>query len=408
MRRPIVHVVGAGLSGLSAAHHLAALGRFDVVVHERDPEPGGRRRAIFDQADGSAVDSLNSVVWPHWRAVRGLIAAAGAQAHWRSGERRIDFLDMNDNARWTLRPGRGATPWWALLRSRRAPGVSVGDYFRFARGSRAKGAAPRSGAAYERLWRPFSLAALNLAPGAASADLLMAALREALEAPPERPLYPSRDFGHALLLPLQQLLRRQDVAIRCERELQALGFSGEQVVGLEFGFDRIELGPRDAVVLAVPPWAAAPLAPGLLTPDEFTASITAHFDAAPPPGLADLTFVVNGPFHALFRRGESLSVTVRDAGGALDQPKETLAAKYWAAVAAIAGLSDALPAWRVIREPRAAFAATSAQNALRPAAATRWRNFVLAGGYVRSDLPESTEAAARSGERAAEILADLL
>ena len=38
-------VVGAGLGGLSAACHLAGRGH-DVVVLEREPEPGGRATAV--------------------------------------------------------------------------------------------------------------------------------------------------------------------------------------------------------------------------------------------------------------------------------------------------------------------------------------------------------------------------
>ena len=406
MRRPTVHIIGAGLSGLAAAHRLAAAGRFDIVVHERGPTPGGRRRAFFDAADGEAVDSFNPVVWPHWRATRALIEAVGAKAQWREGAREIAFIDLMSNARWTLRPGRW--PWTALLPGRRAPGLTASDYFRLAKLAGGKRATPPRGAALERLWRPLSLAALNIAPEAAAMDLLAATLAEALAAPPAAPLFPRRDFGHALMLALEGHLRRQGVTIRCERELQRLSFAGDRVEGLEFGFDRVELGDRDAVVLAVPAWIAAPLVPGLLAPDAFTATITAHFAVSPSARTPDLAWIVNGPFHALVSREESLSVTAFDAGSELETPREALAAKYWAIVAAIAGLSDDLPAWRLIKQKRAAFAATPEQNALRPEPETRWANLVLAGAYVRSDHAESMESAVRSGELAAEIVAERL
>ena len=406
MRRPTIHIIGAGLSGLAAAHGLAAAGRFEIVMHERAAAPGGRRRAFFDAADGEAVDSFNPVVWPHWRATRALIEAVGARAQWREGAQELAFVDLMSNARWSLGPGRW--PWAALLPGRRAPGLKAGDYFRLARIAVGRRAPPPKGPALEKLWRPLSLAALNIAPEAAAMDLLAAALAEALTAPPAAPLFPTRDFGHALLFALESHLRRQGVTIRCERRLERLAFSGDRVAGLEFAFDRVELGPRDAVVLAVPAWVAARLAPGLLAPDAFTATITAHFavsSSARTPGLA---WIVNGPFHALVSREESLSVTAFDAGAQLDTPREALAAKYWAIIAAIAGLSDELPAWRLIKQKRAAFAATPEQNALRPDPETDWGNLVLAGGYVRSAHAESLESAVRSGERAAGIVAERL
>jgi hypothetical protein len=144
----------------------------------------------------------------------------------------------------------------------------------------------------------------------------------------------------------------------------------------------------------------------LLTPDEFSATITAHFATQSLEPAPDLTVVLNGPVHAIFRRPEGLSVSFHDAAGDLATPKEELAARYWAAVAAITGLSDALPAWRVIPQKRATFAATPGQNALRPDLVTPWRNLVLAGAYVRNGLPETLETAVRSGQRAADVLAE--
>ena len=111
----------------------------------------------------------------------------------------------------------------------------------------------------------------------------------------------------------------------------------------------------------------------------------------------------------MFKRGAGVSVTVRDAGADIEAPKEALAAKYWTAVAAVTGLSDVLPAWRLIKQKRAAFAATPEQNALRPgtddglAQPGAWP-----GSYVRDGLAGSMETAVRSGERAAQCLAQEL
>ena len=314
MRRPTIHIIGAGLSGLAAARGLAATGRFDIVLHERGVALGGRRRAFFDAVDGEAVDSFSPVVWPHWRATRALIEAVGARAQWREGARELAFVDLMSNARWSLGPGRW--PWVALLPGRRAPGLRASDYLQLARIAGGRGGPPPNGPALEKLWRPLSLAALNIAPEAAAMDLLAAALAEALAAPPAAPLFPRRDFGHALMFALESHLRRQGVAIRCERRLERLAFAGDRVAGLEFDFDRVELGPRDVVVLAVPAWVAARLVPGLLAPDAFTATITAHFAVSPSARTPGLAWIINGPFHALVGREESLSVTVRRRGGA--------------------------------------------------------------------------------------------
>ena len=60
---------------------------------------------------------------------------------------------------------------------------------------------------------------------------------------------------------------------------------------------------------------------------------------------------------------------------------------------------------RIVKEKRATFAATPAQDALRPQAQTRWRNLHLAGDWTQTGLPATIEGAIRSGERAAELAA---
>jgi len=72
MRRPAVHVIGAGLSGLAAARRLAASGRFDVTVHERAADIGGRRRTLVLTL--GALAELESAF-----AADDLVALAG---HW--------------------------------------------------------------------------------------------------------------------------------------------------------------------------------------------------------------------------------------------------------------------------------------------------------------------------------------
>ena len=46
-----------------------------------------------------------------------------------------------------------------------------------------------------------------------------------------------------------------------------------------------------------------------------------------------------------------------------------------------------------------------AQDAMRPGAATKWRNLLLAGDWTDTGLPATIEGAIRSGNRAADIIA---
>jgi hypothetical protein len=375
--RPTVHIVGAGFSGLSAAVHLSGASEAEIVVHERAAQAGGRRRSFYDEALGLTIDSGNYFVLSSWRSALSTIAAIGAAEQWReepSGE--IPFADMSSGERWKLRPNAGRIPWWVLSTGRRAPRTLAKDYFRVA---------------------------LNVEPNRASAGLAGALLGETLRGGGRgaRLMFPVGEFARAFVEPALRRLRRREVAVRFERDLRALKFDGDSVVALEFEHDRIDLAPADALILATPPWIASALAPGISAPTEFAATLTAHFAMSPPAGAPRVLGIVNGPFPWMFCYPDRISVAVRDAGAALATPREQLAAEYWRVAAALTGLSDALPAWRIIRQKRAGFLATPAQDALRPTCETPWRNLFLAGAYVQNGLPESIESSLRSGEVAA-------
>jgi uncharacterized protein with NAD-binding domain and iron-sulfur cluster len=80
-----------------------------------------------------------------------------------------------------------------------------------------------------------------------------------------------------------------------------------------------------------------------------------------------------------------------------------LARILWADVCKALGIDAPLPAWQIVKEKRATFAATPAQNARRPPARTQWRNLFLAGDWTATGLPATIEGALRSGEKAAAL-----
>ena len=70
-----VHVIGAGLAGLSAAVRLAAAGT-SVAVHEAAPHAGGRCRSYFDQTLGMVIDNGNHLVLSGNHATLDYLAAS--------------------------------------------------------------------------------------------------------------------------------------------------------------------------------------------------------------------------------------------------------------------------------------------------------------------------------------------
>jgi len=323
-------------------------------------------------------------------------------------------MDLASGERWTLRINAGRLPWWIFAPSRRVPGTTASDYLSFARlllptGDKTIGETVTcAGPLYDRLVRPLWLAALNTEPSTGSASLAGAIVRETLAVGGKacRPLIARDGLGHALVEPALRFLAERRTDVRFGHRLRALEFAQDKVALLDFGEDQLAIGDGDGVILAVPPVVAADLLPGLTTPSQFRAIVNAHFRIEPPAGLAPIIGIVNGTTEWLFSFPDRLSVTISAADRLLDVPRETLAQTIWDEVATIAGLPKALPPWQIVRERRATFAATPAENAKRPRAKTAWRNLVLAGDWTQTGLPATIEGAIRSGNRAADLVSD--
>ncbi|MGC7556695.1 FAD-dependent oxidoreductase, partial [Pandoraea pneumonica] len=75
--------------------------------------------------------------------------------------------------------------------------------------------------------------------------------------------------------------------------------------------------------------------------------------------------------------------TISGADHLLDESRESLALRIWEEVAKACKISSTpMPVWPLVREKRATFAATPAQDKRRPGAKTRWRNLLLAGDWT--------------------------
>jgi len=159
-------------------------------------------------------------------------------------------------------------------------------------------------------------------------------------------------------------------------------------------------------VMAAPPWVASGLVPGLIAPEQFQAIVNLHFRLDADPGETGFVGLLGGVAEWVFVKPGVVSVTISAANRIVDLPAEELAARVWPDVRAALGLGEALPAVRVVKERRATFAATAAQERRRPG--VRWpaetggpRNLVLAGDWTSTGLPGTIEGATRSGYVAA-------
>ena len=198
-----VHIVGAGLGGLSAAVDLVDAGYSKIVFYEAAKAAGGRCRSFMDTVLNIVVDNGSHLLLSgNHAAVRYLKKIDGLKEMTQC-EAEIPFADLEE--RRALDAASQCEPRAVVDSRRQAPCAG----FQAQRLSRSRSAccapsavAPRrrgDGHArpdlYERLWRPVMLAALNVEPAEADAkmaitlvqgDVRRAAARPASRSSPTR------------------------------------------------------------------------------------------------------------------------------------------------------------------------------------------------------------------------------
>jgi squalene-associated FAD-dependent desaturase len=406
-----IHVIGAGLSGLAAAVRLAARGE-NVVVHEAARQAGGRCRSYHDQQLDMVIDNGNHLLLSANHAALAYVKMIGAADRLVGpATSKFSFMDLASGERWTVDINDGPLPLWLFDPRRRPPDTRATDFLGMAKlllpTSKAMGEViDCSGPAYDRFLQPLMLAALNTDPKEGAAALAGQIIRETIMRGGKyvRPLIAHEGLGHALVEPALTYLSNRGMAVRFGDRMRAFGIANGQVEVLDFGDSKVELTPGDRVILAVPPLVAAALVPGLTTPTASRAIVNAHFRLDPPANLPPMIGVLNATTEWLFSYPGRLSTTTSGADRLLDQSREELAATIWREVAAIAGLSGEMPAWQIVRERRATFAATPEENARRPGSKTAFGNLYLAGDWTDTGLPATIEGAIRSGNRAADFV----
>jgi squalene-associated FAD-dependent desaturase len=415
-----IHVIGAGLAGLSAALSLTAAGR-SVVLHEAGPAAGGRCRSYFDKELNLAIDNGNHLLLSGNQAAQAYIEEVGAGEAFQVPRHAVfTFVDLQTMERWTIRPNRGRIPWWILSSGRNVPETRLRDYLGMARITRIRddtvvADSMRRGRLYWRLLEPLAVAALNTPSQEGLARLLAVVMRETLMRGGRAcvPMLPKQGLSDALINPAITTLQGRGADIRFNSRIAELVIENRRVKALRGPDGPIAFGPDDAVVLAVPSWVAAELLPNLVAPDEFQAILNIHFRHQADPGglLARAGFIgmTSGTAEWVFIKQGHVSVTISAANNRVDDAARVIAERVWPDVVDALGLhasqKEAMPVYRVVKERRATFTATAAQERRRPDARTELAaNLALAGDWTATGLPATIEGAIRSGRSAAGVL----
>lgn len=388
-----VHVIGAGLAGLSAACALVEAGH-KVLLSEAAGQAGGRARSYYDKQLGCRIDNGNHMLLSGNHAAFRYLRRIGAEATMTGPHAPVfPFKDLKTGKSWILRLSRGRLPLWIACPSRRVPGTRLADYGALLTLRKARrddlvtDILDPNSALYKNLLEPLTISALNTMPDCASAQPLAAVFAETVErgGAASQPRWAKTGLSESFVDPALAWLAAHGAEIRFGARINALT-------------------PDQPTILAVPPWAAKELMPALVVPDQFESICNLHFKTSMAAEGSAFYGLLGGMAEWVFVRDEVISVTISAANRYAALSQEQIAAQVWAELAESFGLSDKIPLYRVLWEKRATFACTPEQLARRPGPQTPYANVMLAGDWTDTGLPATIEGAIRSGETASDRL----
>jgi len=413
---PRVHVIGAGLAGLSAAVRLAKSGS-DVTVFEAAPHAGGRCRSFYDKSLDTIIDNGAHLMMSGNTDIMALLELTGGRNEVYALERaKFDFLDVSNEQRWSvdLGAGRGklALLAWIFDAGRRPPNVSpwalILDVLALkqSKGKTVANCLDTTAPHFRGFWEPLCVGVLNAHPDEAAAELLWAVFEETvlLGGYYARPLLTRRGLGAALVDPALKTLKDLGVDVQFGKRLQSLDFQEDRVSCLNFSNGAEVLGATDQVVLAIPHFALEGVLDDLAVPHGAHAILNVHFrlDDVVEAGFKGL---VGSPVQWVFTRGDIASVTMSVADDWVKKSAEDIATALWPDVVKVLNLkNDQIPPYRVIKERRATFVQSPKAVSLRANPQTKYENLYLAGDWTNTGLPATIESAVRSGRKAAEAV----
>jgi squalene-associated FAD-dependent desaturase len=413
MTKRRVHVVGAGLAGLSTALQLSLSGE-KVTIYEAAPFAGGRCRSFLDRELGCRIDNGNHLVLSGNVAVQDFLYLSNAlDTMGGPGAPIFPFIDVANGERWTVKMNQGLIPCWIFSKKRRVAGSKISDYlsalplFKADSTDTLGHILNKNNPLYRRFWEPFIVGALNTEPDIASAELLRNIFAQSFGAGGKAciPLIPKVGLSESFVIPCLNVLRQHDAEIKYQHRLRSLLWEGDQVREMDFNGNIVEVGPKDWVVLALPAWFMHDLLPEVPTPTDFRSIINAHFRVDAPNDGIGFTGIVGGYSEWVFVRDGLASVTISCAERYKNIPTRDMAELVWKELALLLQLDPAhIPPHRIFLEKYATFAATPEQNIRRPSSYTGWKNVALAGEWTATGLPSTIEGALRSGMKAAQVV----
>ncbi len=408
-----VHIIGAGMAGLSAAVELTQK-NYNISLYEAAPQAGGRCRSFYDSKLDCEIDNGNHLLLSGNQSAANYLKIIGAEDGLIGPDAAIfPFIDIRTSKRWDIKFNPSPIPFWLLDKSARVPGASLRQHLALAKMMRAQDHhviadfIDTSNPLYERLMDPLSVAVINMPPDKASAKLMANVLKETIlkGGIACQPRLAAHSLAKTFVDPALRYFDSQSADIKFGTRLKSITQKDARISALNFAKNTIELGDNDYVIMALPPEPTGDILDFITPPQDYSSIINAHFKLDKPIRVdwpAPLIGLIGAAAQWLFIRDNIASITISAGDIWLGERSDSLIKKLWTEIAPILGEDPIqVPPARIIKEKRATLAQTPALEALRPASQTPFKNLYLAGDWTDTALPATIEGAIRSGVIAA-------
>ncbi len=415
-----IHIIGAGLAGLSAAVNLAK-GSKDIILYEATGQAGGRCRSFDDLILGQEIDNGNHLILGANHEIFNYLNILKVEIDHVFHRLPLEFnmIDLSKESTYTIKPTVGRIPWWIFSKSRRFLKSTAVDYLEIikifiARSSRTVSQSlAANNILYEKLWRPLTLAIMNAKPEDASAKVFGKTLRKIFfEKGGIQPFISKIGLSKIFVEPALDYLEKFQVQKFFNCPLKAIDFT-DKTPKLVFAAKTVVINADDKVIFAVPPYSINKLNLPIAHPQEYESILNVHFSVLPDiwgkflPQLPSMIGLIHGISDWIFLRPNLISIT-KSAANDIDEKIKVdhiwqevkRSIKIYYGIEQLSYIKS-----RVIMEKRATFLQNPHNCRFnRPSYITSIPNFYLAGDWTDTNLPATIEGAISSGKNVAAFL----
>ena len=367
----VVHIIGAGLAGLSAAAHLVRNG-VPVAVYEAAAHAGGRCRSFFDSKTQSELDNGTHLFMGANHALFSLLDMCGGRPDAFVDEgTKIPFFNMKTKKFFQVNL---AHPLLSVFKAKRVLPLVVKSV-------------------------------MNTPKDRADMRMVFKTLYKCVQKDGNRVYLPRKSLNDAVIDPIVSYLRENGAALHFGHRLKA-AYEEELV----FFNKTVPLDKDDMVILALP---APALSKYVRDINEYETSsiLNIHYksNAVLKNGRSYAGLIYSARADFVFVRNGVVSVTISAADALLKRySPDMLAGLIWQDLAKVLIAPEKRPPYRAVVNKRATPVQTPEFNAGRPHTDIGDYVIFLASDFVQTGLPCTMESAVIAGMHAAQAVMDRL